>query len=161
MHLLGRRHDRNGLRERLGCSGSLSSNFGSVRSGFLPGKFMTAKKLTLGVIYRLLTTTAGLRLPPLNLVRPLRHGQALLRLLPPRRSRIGIQRHPRFRLNANAWSGWTGRMAVDLYHRRHPDRLHRNHGLLPPRALPRRQPGESLEFPQQTRGGFHYCSRQC
>jgi hypothetical protein len=156
---MGRRHDRNGLREQLGCSGGLSGYFGSVRSGFLPSKFMTAKKLTLGVSYRLLITIAGLRLSPVNLVRPLRHGQALLRLLPPRRSCIGIQRHPCFWLDANARFGRNGRMAMDFRDRRHPDRLHRNHGLLSPRALPRRQPGKSLEFPQQTRGGLYHRSR--
>jgi hypothetical protein len=86
---------------------------GLFEAGFFPVGASPEPGLTV-VWFPANTSPQGLRLPPLYLVCPLRHGQAVLGLLPPRCGRFGFQWYLGVRSDANEWPGWLGRMAVSF-----------------------------------------------
>jgi hypothetical protein len=86
---------------------------GLFEAGFFPVSALLETEHTC-LLVAFLTFMAGLRLPSLYLVCPLRHGQTVLGLLSPRCGRFGLQWYPGIRSDADERSGWLGRMAVSF-----------------------------------------------
>lgn len=82
---------------------------GLLEAGFFPVSGGTGNQRSL---HHLLILPPGLRLLAVDMVRPLRHGKAILGLLSPWRGRFCLQRYSRLWSHADEGLGWFGWMEV-------------------------------------------------